>query len=286
MNCPICNSPAHRVFQKYEYWICECVACHHRFVEITPSAEHTSQIYQDEYFTGGAAGYSDYLGEEKLLLEHGKRYGALLKKYTIPGTMLDVGAAAGFLLKGFQESGWQGMGLEPNASMASHGRAHLGLQMETGGLENFSSTQQFDLVSMIQVIAHFSDIRQALQKAAYVTRDNGFWLIESWNRESWVARLLGQNWHEYSPPSVLHWFSPLGLSNLVAQYGFSEVARGRPAKRLNGAHVKSLLGYKLQSSPLSSLQGGLRIIPDKMVIPYPTFDLFWMLFQKKPHSNS
>lgn len=281
MNCPICSSPARRVFQKHEYWICECVSCHHRFAEIASSAEHTSQIYQDEYFTGGGAGYSDYLGEEKLLSEHGKRYGALLKKYTTPGTMLDVGAAAGFLLKGFQESGWQGMGLEPNASMALHGRTNLGLHMETGGLENFSSTQRFDLVSMIQVIAHFSDIRQALQKAADVTRDNGFWLIESWNRESWVARLLGQNWHEYSPPSVLHWFSPSGLSDLAAQYGFSEVASGRPVKKLKGAHVKSLLGYKLQSSPLHWLQGGLKIIPDKMVILYPTFDLFWMLFQKK-----
>lgn len=280
MDCPICQSSTNRVFQKYGYWICECVNCRHRCVEMTPSPEHISEIYQDEYFKGGAAGYPDYLGEEKILLEHGERYGALLKQYTTPGIMLDVGAAAGFLLKGFLESGWQGIGLDPNSSMTSYGRDNLGLHMETGGLENFSSNQQFDLVSMIQVIAHFSDIRQALHKAADITRDNGFWLIESWNRESWVARILGQHWHEYSPPSVLHWFSPSGLNRLVSQYGFSEVARGRPIKSINGAHVKSLLGYKLQDTSLGWLQGGLRIIPDQMVIPYPTFDLFWMLFQK------
>jgi SAM-dependent methyltransferase len=281
MNCSICYYPTQQVFQKYGYWISECINCYHRTVEMIPLPEHTDQIYKDEYFKGGAAGYSDYLSEEKILSEHGRRYGALLKQYTAPGTILDVGAAAGFLLKGFQDSGWHGIGLEPNASMASYGRTNLGLQMETGRLENFSSSQRFDLVSMIQVIAHFSDIRQALQKAADVTRGNGFWLIESWNKGSWVARVLGEHWHEYSPPSVLHWFSPSDLSRLVTQYGFSEVARGRPAKRLNGAHVKSLLGYKLQHSPLGWLQGGLKIIPDQMVIPYPTFDLFWMLFQKK-----
>jgi len=33
------------------------------------------------------------------------------------------------------------------------------------------------------------------------------------------------------------------------------------------------------------LQGGLKIIPDQMVIPYPAFDLFWMLFQKNTHSD-
>ena len=220
-----------------------------------------------------------------LYRQHGKRYGILLKQYTTPGTVLDVGAAAGFLLKGFQDSGWQGVGLEPNSSMASHGRTNLGLQMETGSLEHFSSSQQFDLVSMIQVIAHFSDIRQALQKAADVTKNDGFWLIESWNKGSWVARILGKHWHEYSPPSVLRWFSPSDLSRLVTQYGFSEVARGRPVKRLNGAHVKSLLGYKLQNSPLGWLQGGLKIIPDQVVIPYPTFDLFWTLFQKSTNSD-
>lgn len=286
MDCSICYSPTQRVFQKYGYWICECINCYHRSVEMILSPEHTSNTYQDEYFMGGAAGYSDYLGEEKILLEHGRRYGALLKKYITAGTILDVGAAAGFLLKGFQESGWQGVGLEPNSSMVSYGRTNLGLQMETGSLEYFSSSQRFDLVSMIQAIAHFSDIRQALQKAADVTRDNGFWLIESWNRESWIARVLGQHWHEYSPPSVLRWFSPSDLSRLVAQYGFSEVARGRPAKRLNGAHAKSLLRHNLQNSPLGWLQGGLKIIPNQMVIPYPAFELFWMLFQKKAHSES
>ena len=49
--------------------------------------------------------------------------------------------------------------------------------------------------------------------------------------------------------------------------------------------AKSLLGYKLQNSPLGWLQGGLKIIPDQMVIPYPTFDLFWMLFQKTTRSE-
>ena len=170
--------------------------------------------------------------------------------------------------------------MEPNSSIASYGRTHLGLQIETGNLEQFSSNQQFDLVSMIQVIAHFFDIRQALQKAAEVTQPGGFWLIESWNRESWIARVLGQHWHEYSPPSVLHYFSPAGLNRLVAQFGFTEVARGRPVKRINGAHAKSLLEYKLQNSPLAWSLGGLKIIPDDVVIPYPTFDLFWILFQK------
>jgi len=281
MNCEICYHPTRRVFEKNEYWIRDCENCHYRHAEFTPAEDHPVRIYHDDYFLGGAeAGYPDYLAEGKVLSAHGRRYAKLLKKYTAPGTMLDVGAAAGFILKGFTESGWQGIGLEPNDTMASYGRTELGLRIETGNLEQFSTNQQFDLVSMIQVIAHFFDIRKALQNAAEATRPGGFWLIETWNSESWIARLLGPHWHEYSPPSVLHYFSPGSLNRFVSQFGFTEIAKGRPAKRINGAHAKTLLEQKLRQTPLRRALGAVKIIPDNLAIPYPSLDLFWALFQK------
>jgi hypothetical protein len=101
------------------------------------------------------------------------------------------------------------------------------------------------------------------------------------SRELIVARVLGKHWHQYSPPSVLHWFSRERLKRLAGQFGFSEVARGRPSQWLDGAHVESLLGYKLQGSRLGGLAAGLLdVIPDHLAIPYPTYDLFWILFQK------
>lgn len=285
MNCLICQGPSERIFQKSGYWIRECRNCHHRFAEITPTNDHAHQIYQDDYFMGGAAGYPDYLGEAKIISAYGRRYALMLEKFMNPGVVLDVGAAAGFFLKGFQQMGWHGIGLEPNLSMAEYGRTHFNLQIENETLEHFSSTQQFDLLSMIQVIPHFFSLRQALQNAEKVTKPGGFWLIETWNRQSWIARLLDSHWHEYSPPSVLHWFSPEGLKLLVSQFGFSEIARGHPAKRISGAHAKSLLEYAMQGCRFGWLSGALKFIPDRLVIPYPSFDLFWILFQKNANSN-
>ena len=284
MNCPLCGHLSDRVFSKYDYWIRECKHCHHRFTEITTSADHLVLVYGDEYFHGGKAGYPDYLCEANILVEHGRQYAALLSKYMQPGKILDVGSAAGFLLKGFQDTGWEGVGLEPNVSMSIYGRRELGLHIETASLEQFSCAESFDVVSMIQVIAHFFDIRQALQKAAVLTRPDGFWLIETWDRSSWVARLCGKQWHEYSPPSVLHWFSRNGLSRFISQFGFSEIARGKTMKRICGLHVKSLLTYKLHSPPMERLLK--RLIPDDQVLSYPAFDLFWALFQKRPAASS
>ncbi len=281
MKCTICAFDSLHRFEKHGYWIRECINCRHRFAELQPSVEHVEQIYADSYFQDGGAGYPDYLKEAQLLIAHGARYGRLLRRYMEPNTVLDIGAAAGFILKGLAETGWSGMGLEPNAAMAEYARTQLGMNVQTGALEHFEHDEQFGLVSMIQVIAHFYDLQAALNRAAKVTRPGGYWLIESWNKDSWMARAFGSNWHEYSPPSVLRWFAPRDLTHLAGSFGFKLVAQGRPAKRLNGAHVKSLLGYKLAGMPMLKLfSRTLALVPDDLPIPYPSFDLFWALYQK------
>lgn len=280
--CPICDHRQnYRLFQKYGYWIRACEVCSHQFAEVTLSPTHVGCVYSDQYFQGGGAGYPNYLSEAQILRSHSQRYSQILTHYMKPGTILDVGAAAGFVLQGFLDSGWSGRGIEPNPRMADYARIRLGLTVDTGTLEQFQSSDRYDLISMIQVVPHFFGLHKAFQAAAEATKLNGFWLIETWNRESCTARAFGQNWHEYSPPSVLHWFSPAGLQRLAAQYGFREIARGRPAKWINGAHAKSLLRYKLEGSGLGKIATKmLGIIPKQLLIPYPAEDLFWALFQK------
>ncbi|HEV7860090.1 MAG TPA: class I SAM-dependent methyltransferase [Pyrinomonadaceae bacterium] len=281
MTCPICHGPMNRLFAHQDYWILGCEVCRHRSAEIAPRANHVEHIYDDKYFQGGGAGYSDYLVDARILRTHGQRYGRMLSRYMKPGTVLDVGAAAGFLLKGFLDQGWRGEGIEPNPRMAEYARTHLKLDVATGTLEEFESERQYDVVSLIQVVAHFVDPERALQVAALRTRQGGFWLIETWNRESWTARAFGKHWHEYSPPSVLHWFSPEGLRRLASQFGFREVARGRPSKWIGGEHAKSLLRYRLEGSRLGRvLAGAVSLIPDRLALPYPAEDLFWTLYQK------
>ena len=284
--CPLCQGPMLRLFIRHGYWISGCVDCGHRAAEIKPSADHVSRIYADNYFYGGGAGYADYASEAKLLRAHGRRYADLLSRYMPPGKVLDVGAAGGFVLEGLMEKGWTGAALEPNACMAASARQRLGIDVWNTTLEEFRSPQQFDLIIMIQVIAHFVRPQDALAAATAVTRPGGFWLIETWDRDSWMARLFGKRWHEYSPPSVLHWFSKPGLRQLAGQFGFRDLAHGRPAKRLNAGHAKSLLEYKLRRGKLGKLVApALRLVPDDLSLPYPSFDLFWSLFQDAKESH-
>ncbi len=252
------------------------------FIDPTTLPDQAQDIYGDEYFNGADAGYPDYLQQAKLLRKHGRRYGSILKKYLTPGNVLDIGAASGFILQGLIDMGWHGDGLEINDSMAQYGRTQLGLSIMTGTLERFTAHQKYDLLSMIQVLPHFFDLHSALEAACEATQSGGYWLIETWNRDSWTAKIFKQHWHEYSPPSVLRWFSPTDLQTLLQHYGFNEVARGRPKKWVQVSHATSLLNFKAQDMGNTGklIQSLLKIIPQNFAIPYPSEDLFWALYKK------
>lgn len=288
MPCPVCGAQTKRLFVKDDYPIHQCVACQHRFVALH-SHKHEERCDHARPGMPVSANHtftSPYLAEAAVLESYGWHYAEMFKAYMPPGTVLDVSAAAGFMLKGILERGWHGVGLEANRRLADYGRMQLGLPVMAGSLEqtivNPTKQASFDLIMMIQSIDHFQDLHKALHNAALLTRSDGFWLIETWDRTSWPAQLLGRYWHDYKPPTVRHWFSPAGVAKLAKQYGFTEVARGRPQKWRSGAGMKSQLQGKVQSLPAHTLlQAALSLIPDQLKVPQPNFDLFWILLQKR-----
>jgi SAM-dependent methyltransferase len=279
--CLLCGGASVGLFQIAGYGIRQCRSCAHQFAEFLLRDGHVERTYGDAYFYGGADGYSNYLSEERLLVDRGCWYSRRISGYCQPGTMLDVGAAAGFTLAGFSQAGWECFGVEPNAGMAEYATERFGFPVAAAAFESWEPNRSFDLLTMLQVLPHFLDPGKALAKAAELVRPGGHLVIETWNQASWTARLFGKHWHEYSPPSVLHWFSKHGLIRLANDAGFQLVASGRPSKWLDAGHAKSLLRSKARASVTSRLMLGVaRAIPDRVAIPYPFDDLVWLLFRR------
>lgn len=281
LTCPICDQSSKRLFRKDSFWIRGCDRCGHHFTEQQPTAKNVSKIYDGQYFQGDGAGYIDYLAEADLLQRLGQYYADKLQYYLVPGTVLDVGAAAGFILKGMIESGWRGEGLEPNPRIAEFCQQQLGQKTTVGTLEELQTKERFDLVMMVQVIQHFYNLKLALHAASVATKPGGYWLIETWDRSSPLARIRGRNWHAYTPPSRSHWFAPPDLEQLIAQFGFQEIARGNPNKWMDGLYRKSVLRYQFMDKAWGKpLAQGLNLIPDRLATPYLGGDIFWALYQK------
>ncbi|NNE65549.1 MAG: class I SAM-dependent methyltransferase [Pyrinomonadaceae bacterium] len=275
VNCPLCDGASHVAFKKEGHEIFDCGDCGHRFANAGQAQEHVSEVYGDTYFYGGGAGYSDYLAEEEMLKARGIEYARLIERsLDTKGVLLDIGAAAGCIMQWFSDSGWRCVGLEPNASMVGTGIERFGSDLRQGILEDFESEERFDLITMIQVAGHFYDPVKSFTNALELLKPGGHLLVETWDSESRLARLFGRNWHEYSPPSVLHWWSERRLTEFLKELGFKKIDGGRPSKRISGEHARSLLEYKLGN------WAALRLIPKRLSIPYPSEDLFWALYTK------
>ncbi|MDO9383511.1 MAG: class I SAM-dependent methyltransferase [Hyphomicrobiaceae bacterium] len=281
LGCVVCSAPTAQLFMKYNYPIDKCTRCGHAAVDGLRAEEHANTTYGDEYFFGGGAGYPNYLSQGDLVRDHGRAYASVLARHGAPGSCLDVGCAAGFVLQGLADAGWTGVGLDPNPRMVQHARDVLKLNAVVGTLESYESSEQFDLVSLIQVVGHFWNLRQAIGAGASHVKPGGLCLIEYWNRDSLPARLLGEHWHEYSPPSVLHWFGPSDLDLLMAQFGLVRVDAGKPKKYISGEHLKSLLAYKSRGVVGGSILAAMtKLVPGGLKVPYPAWDVAWSLYRK------
>jgi SAM-dependent methyltransferase len=173
--------------------------------------------------------------------------------------------------------GWAGLGVEPNQGLVKYAQESLGIHSICSSFESFAAERQFDAVSMIQVISHVVNTRQAIVKAAQLLLPGGLLLIETWDRRSWTARLLGRRWHEYSPPSVLHWFTRTRLEGLLSECGLEVIESGRPRRWIQMGHAKSLVRHKyghLASTALAWL-------PAKLQVPYIGDDLIYVLVRKR-----
>lgn len=284
----ICNStlncPAEKIifFTKNEYTIKKCKKCGFRFTEVKDIGNHLKEVYSDEYFFEGKLGYPNYLDQKDILISHGINYAKIVSKYLQSGKVLDIGAAAGFILKGFEQAGWNCYGVEPNNTMASYGRDILNLDIATGDLESFESNEKFNLVSMIQVIGHLHNLDLSLQKVHKLLEENGYVIVESWNMNSIYAKIMGKFWHEYSPPSVVNWFSDKTITMFFKTHGFHLVGKGLPSKKINIKHGLSLIDETTPNFYFKSYIINLFINKfGKYHFPYPPLDLKWYLFQKK-----
>lgn len=281
-NIKTCKVPKRLIFVKGEYKILECERCEFRYSKINvPLEKHLEKVYGDDYFLGGKDGYPDYFEEETNIIKQGEYYANIISKYTTPGKMIDIGAAAGFLMQGFSNKKWDVFGIEPNKTMTDYGIRELNLKIINDSFENFDFKGTYDLVTLIQVIGHFYDLNIAMDKLSSLVLPGGYVLVESWDMKSLYARVLGKNWHEYSPPSVLNWFSKSSITNCFEQYGFTNIETGSPQKKISLNHAMTLIEYKYPGLKFATHFID-KIKGEKDIhIAYPALDIFWCIFKKK-----
>jgi len=231
--------PLAYAFQGIRFPAARCRTCGMRFLAVQPCGDSLASLYSAEYFeTDFRCGRADahsfdataWAAENRGLVDAFERLRG-------PGRLLEVGSAAGGLLRHAQDRGWAVHGVELSAAAVERARA-LGVTVSHGTLESAALPDAaYDLVYMGDVLEHVPDCRATLGEVARVLAPGGFLYLRGPITTNSLARrlalaaygALGRTIVLHEPPYHLWEFTPGPLRRLARACGL-EVVRLEQAK--------------------------------------------------------
>jgi 2-polyprenyl-3-methyl-5-hydroxy-6-metoxy-1,4-benzoquinol methylase len=113
-------------------------------------------------------------------------------------TLLDIGAAAGLLVKLARDQGLDATGVEPSRDLVAAARRLHGVDLVQGTVPHESLRgKRFDIVFLADVIEHVPDPVALLRDARDLVAPGGVLLVVTPDVGSVARRLLGQRWWHF-----------------------------------------------------------------------------------------
>ena len=240
MNCRLCGSDRSEPWhQRGAYALRLCSTCHNAWLPDDQLPENLAEMYSREYFEGtGDQGYGDYLGDADVMARNCRRRLAWIERLTPSGRLLDVGAAYGYLLGEARQRGWECEGVEIAADVAQAAAQRTGIPITAGDFLAADLRPGYQVVSFFDVLEHMPDPSACLARARELLAPDGWVVVETGDRTSAVARLLGANWYFIDPPQHLAYFSAAGLETSLRTAGFAgPIRKTLPSKSLSFANI-------------------------------------------------
>lgn len=177
---------------------------------------------------------------------------------TLPGMrVLDIGCGYGYLLKLFDELGFETYGIDISEDAIKKARkitkAKVFVYDVNNGLSIFSD-EFFDLITLFDVIEHLYSPYNVLKETHRILKKGGKIFITTPNLNS-IVRLIKkflkkeELWYAYTDPTHVYLFTPSSLRFLVRRIGFKIVELETPfyllPKSLQKIFNKSGLGGQI-----------------------------------------
>lgn len=206
-----------------------CPDCGLVHLDPVPTPEESAALYDGSYFSGGGLGqYIDYAGDEELHRANARRQLGRITRVRADhhGELLDFGCAYGFFADEARTAGWkvEGVEISDEAAHTARERFRLTVYPDLATAIATRGGSSFDVVTFLQVVAQLPHPADALASAHSLLRPGGLIAVETANRASPVARVLGRHWHLLAPPASISLFTPQTLDGLLRRCGFERVA--------------------------------------------------------------
>lgn len=243
LTCPACSQVSVNFFtKKNNCYLYRCNEC--GLIFMWPMPKDTAEVYSADYFSGAEKGfgYVDYDEDKSAMADTFSSYLEIINKFSPKkGQLLDIGAATGYFLKKAGAMGWKTAGVEISDYAAQKARA-AGLNIKTGTLGSIQfETESFDVVTMWDVLEHFSNPKNELEKVYQLLKKGGILAINTPDAGSFFAKIMGKRWHLLVPPEHLVYFNLKNLTGILKQSGFKVLRIDKVGKKFTIQYILQTL---------------------------------------------
>jgi SAM-dependent methyltransferase len=211
--------------QAGSFWYASCDRCGLLRLDPLPDMSAVAALYDANYFSAASSGgYVDYLGDEVVHRRNARRHLRRLHGFGPPGTLVEIGSAAGFLLDEARQAGWEVRGVEISKAMTEEAKQRFGLHLVDSIFQIDLPESSVDVVLANQVVEHLIDPLETLNAARKLLRPGGLLVVETWDKGSLLARVMRSKWQQITPPSVVWLWDRSQLEALIGRAGFHQVS--------------------------------------------------------------
>lgn len=244
--------------------IVKCTNCQIIYVDEKLTQEQVSTYYE-------VANDPLYFAEQDARRITFKKY---LKKLPVKGRLLDIGTNTGLFVKIAQENGWDATGLEPNKWGVEYAKKNYKINLINKPFEKGTfKKDSFDVVTMWDVIEHFTDPVSEMEKVYDIIKPGGVFAFSTVDPDSLFAKAMGTKWSWYmemhkvflNTKAAEFYLKKVGFKKVVFTPHFRNLSLGYLATRLEAINptLSKLTQYLVSSIRLS-----------KVIVPYYANDLY------------
>ncbi len=218
INCIFCNiNSIDVVIEENGYKGRKCPECGLIYISPRPSEEDILNMYGHDQANISAKSHISGAYGKKLYAKHNLK---IIKKYKDKGTILELGAGAGYFLDEARKIGYDVYGIEVNNIQSDFIRRNLEIPCEERplGYSTFSS-MKFDIIYHCDILSHFYNPLSEFKKINNKLNENGIMVFETGNLGD-VNKAFLKYIPVFQYPDHLFFYGENNLKKLLELTGF------------------------------------------------------------------
>ena len=218
IQCIFCDEGSDQiVIEENGYKARKCPKCGLIYVSPRPSPSEIQNMYaHDEAHVSAEVHISGAFGK-RLCARHNLR---IIRKFIKDGSLLEIGAGAGYFLDEARKEGFEVYAIELNKTQADFIRSKLGISCEQSPLDASSfGGKKFSIIYHEDVISHFYDPIAEFKKINDKLKENGIVVFQTGNLGDVKAKYY-KVFTRFQLPDHLFSFSEDNLKELLRRAGF------------------------------------------------------------------